>query len=120
MSHVAVTGDQVEIRLSILETVLTFHGTLHIPLRHIRSVSTDPVEHVWWTGVRVGIGIPGASHGTFRTPNGLIFSDYRNGERCLSIELADEHYRRVIVEIDPPQDKSQVQADIQRALAQFA
>lgn len=117
MAWVTVGDGRVRIKLSLLERLLTLHGSLDIPLEHVVSVSVDPVAHAWWRGRRVGVSVPGASHGTFISDGGLSFYDYRNGDRCLTLELRDQRYRRVIVEVDRPQEPSMVKAAIDAALA---
>jgi hypothetical protein len=116
VSRIVIRGDEVNITLNILETILTFHRHITIPLSNIHRVSAEPVNHVWWRGIRLPIGVPGTSHGTFRTVEGKVFASYRNNQRCISLELNhNKRYRYVIVEIDAPQDKNQVKETIERA-----
>lgn len=118
MAHVAIQGERVEIRLSLVEEVLSLHGALHVPLRHVRGVSADPVPAAWWRGVKIGTQLPGVVvAGTFLTGEGAIFYDFRDARRCVTLELRDERYRRVVVQVDPPQEPAQVKAELDAALA---
>ena len=116
MAVVTVEGPEVQIRLRLVEEVLALHGSLHIPLRHIVGVSAAPVPPALWRGFRIGANIPGALvAGTFLTPEGAVFYDIRAGERCVSLDLAGEGYRRVVVELDPGQEPERVAAEIEAA-----
>lgn len=113
MARIEVADGEVRIHLSVVEEVLSLHGALHIPLRHIVGVSADPVPKALWRGVRIGANIPGVLvAGTFLTGDGAIFYDIRQGDRCLTLELAGETYKRVVVEVGPEQDP----ADLARAI----
>lgn len=118
MAHVEVADGEVRIHLSVVEEVLALHGALHIPLRHITAVSAEPVPQAFWRGVRMGANIPGVLvAGTFLTGEGAIFYDIRHGDRCLTLELAGETYRRVVVELGPEQDPAELAGEITAAQA---
>ena len=105
MARIEVGDGELQIHLSVVEEVLSLHGTLHIPLQHITNVSTDPVPPALWRGFRIGANIPGVLvAGTFLTGDGAVFYDIRQGEHCLTLDLAGESYRRVVVEVAPEQD----------------
>ena len=88
-----------------LHKLWAFKSRLEVPLVHIRKVRGDPnVTRGWWKG----IGMPG-SHlpgvliaGTFYQGGKRIFWDVRNPERAIVVELADERYHELIVEVDNP------------------
>jgi hypothetical protein len=116
MAVVTVDSQEVRVRLSVVEEVLALHGSLHIPLRHVVRVSAAPVPPALWRGFRVGANIPGVLvAGTFLTPEGDVFYDIRGGERCLTLELAGEGYRRVVVEVDADHDPEEIAAQIEAA-----
>jgi hypothetical protein len=109
MARIDCDGKRIDIRLSPLDEVLSLHGSLHIPLTHVRSARHEPVPEEWFRGLRIGTNLPGVKvAGTFLTDDGMIFYDFHNPARCLVLELSHEHYRRVIVEVDKDQDPGQV------------
>jgi len=105
MARVELEADRVSMHLSLLDEVLALHGSLHIPYRHIQAAHADPVPETWFRGFRIGTNIPGVKvAGSFYNGEGVMFYDFHNPARCLTLELADEHYRRVVVEVDRDQD----------------
>jgi hypothetical protein len=118
LAQVDLTADAMECHLSLADELLSVHGSLRVAYSHIVSVSTDPVPTEWWRGFRVGTNLPGIKvAGTFFTPDGAIFCDFHRPDRCLTLELAHDHYRRVIVEVGPDQDPAQLAATIRSRTA---
>lgn len=114
MAKVTVDADKVDIQLSLADEVLSLHGAFHIPLSHIVSVSTEPVPHQWLRGIKIGANLPGIKvAATYITPEGVIFYDYRNADRCLTLALNHERYARVVVEVDAGQDLKALATEIQ-------
>lgn len=101
------------VELSIAEGKLTLHvkgadqlwalkSSLEIPLQHIAGVRADPsVAQGWWHGVRLpGTNIPGViTAGTFYQHGQRVFWDVHNPENTIVIELRDERYNELIVEV---------------------
>jgi hypothetical protein len=99
--------------LSVVEGKLVLHvrgvdqfwalkSTLEIPLQHIAGVRADPeVARGWWHGFKlVGSDIPGVLHaGTFYQHGQKIFWDVHNPDNTIVIELHDERYGELIVEV---------------------
>lgn len=102
--------------LKIANGVLTLHvhgadklwalkSSLEIPLQHIRGIRADPeVARGWWHGVRMpGTNVPGVlTAGTFYQHGQRIFWDVHNPENTVVIELHDERYNELIVEVADP------------------
>lgn len=119
MAHVELAGEQVTVRLSPFDKVLSLHGTLQVPLSHITGVEHAPVPAAWFYGFRVGTNIPGVkTAGTFFTRDGTIFYDFHDPSRCLTFHLEHEFYKRVVVEVDQDQDPKALAATIEAARAQ--
>lgn len=115
---IVVGEDAIEIRLTVVEEVLALHGTLRVPLAHIRSVSTEPVPPALWRGVKLGTNLPGLMvAATFVTEEGVVFYDIRHGERCVTLELADDRYKRIVIELDAAHDPADVASAITAAKA---
>ncbi|MCL6595806.1 MAG: hypothetical protein K6V73_06285 [Firmicutes bacterium] len=111
MAHVDLTQDAVVFHLSLADELLSVHGSLRVPYTHIVTVSADPVPVEWWRGFRVGTNIPGIKvAGTFFGPDGAVFCDFHRNDRCLTLELSHDTYRRVIVEVDPDQSAAELAA----------
>jgi len=120
MASVNLTPSNVEIALAPWESILSLHGSLHVPLEHIVSASVEPPPERWrqWFTKLVGTSLPGViALGTFITGDGFVFYDVRGGEKCLVLRLHDERYKAVYLEVHPPQDPEQLADQIERAVA---
>ena len=98
MANVRLSGDQLEIKLEILDQLLAFHGSFRIPLAHVTNAYVSPVADVELEERLRGVG-PGfvATAGIFATPKGLIFCDLDDFEDCLVIEMRGERFPRIAV-----------------------
>ena len=77
-----------------------------IPLEHIAGVRMDAaIAKGWWHGLRCpGTSIPGViTAGTYYTRHQKVFWDVHNPDRAIVIELRDESYDRLVVEVDDPE-----------------
>jgi hypothetical protein len=102
--------------LSIAEGKLTLHvrgadklwafkSSLEIPLVHIAGVRADPkAARGWYHGIRMpGTNVPGViTAGTFYQDGKRVFWDVHNPDNTVVIELKDERYNELIVEVADP------------------
>lgn len=102
--------------LSIAEGKLTLHvrgadqlwalkSSLEIPLAHITGVRADPeVARGWYHGMRLpGTNIPGViTAGTFYQDGKRVFWDVHHPENTIVIDLHDERFKQLIVEVKDP------------------
>jgi hypothetical protein len=80
-------------------------STLEIPLEHIAGVRADPkIAHGWWHGLKlIGTDLPGVLWaGTFFQHGKRIFWDVHNPDNTIVIDLHDERYGELIVEVADP------------------
>jgi hypothetical protein len=80
-------------------------STLEIPLEHIAGVRADPeVARGWWHGFKMaGTDFPGVLlAGTFYQHGKRIFWDVHHPDNTIVIELHDERYAELIVEVADP------------------
>lgn len=88
-----------------LHKLWAFKGRLQVPLAHIKSVRADPnIARGWLKGFRMpGTHLPGVLvAGTFYKDGKRTFWDVRNPERAIVVELVDERYHQLIIEVDNP------------------
>ena len=81
-------------------------SSLEIPLVHIAGVRQDPeIARAWWHGIRLpGTSVPGViTAGTFYQDGKRVFWDVHHPERTIVIDLHDEHYNQLIIEVADPQ-----------------
>lgn len=85
----------------------TFKRRLEIPLANITQIYADPSTKLgWWKGIRLpGTHIPGyIIAGTFYKDGQRIFWDVRNPKNTIVIDLKDERYNQLIVEVENPKE----------------
>lgn len=113
--------------LSLAEGKLTLHvrgadklwalkSSLEIPLVHISGVRADPeIARGWFHGMRMpGTNVPDViTAGTFYQDDKKIFWDVHHPDKTILIELHDEQYNQLIVEVADPQSAVRL---IQQAL----
>ena len=80
-------------------------STLEIPLVHIAGVRADAeIARGWWHGFRMpGTQIPGViTAGTFYQDGKRVFWDVHHPENTIVIDLHDERFNQLIVEVADP------------------
>ncbi|MCY0880532.1 MAG: hypothetical protein OWS74_00910 [Firmicutes bacterium] len=118
-AEIRLEANNLEIHLHMMDEILSLHGKFTIPYAHITSVSADPVPEEWWRGFHViGTRLPFLeTAGTFHTKEGKIFYDFHNSKHCLTFDVKDEAYVRIIVEVEKSQDPQVLAKSIALKLA---
>ena len=105
MVEVSMTDDHLHLEVKGLDKLWAFKSQLDIPLRHVRSVRYDAdAASGWWHGIKLlGTNLPGAlTAGTFYQHGRRVFWDVHDPTRSIIIELHDERYDELIVEVNDP------------------
>ena len=82
-----------------------FKSSLEIPLGHVVEIRADSdAARGWYHGIRMpGTNVPGViTAGTFFQDGKRVFWDVHNPENTVVIELMDERYTELIVEVSDP------------------
>jgi hypothetical protein len=105
VADVTIQGDAVEVKISLVDRLLGFHGSFHIPLAHVTNAYVSSLEDLELqyklAGTNAGFY---KSVGVFANPEGLIFVDVDGKRDCLVIETRGERYPRIAVDLPPDQD----------------
>ena len=108
MVAVQLEGDTVIFTVEGWHKLWAFRSELRIPRSHINSARLDPAAAATWAGLRAGgTYVPGLiTAGTFYL-DGLFdhkptFFDVQHKENTVVIELSDENYARLIIEVEDP------------------
>ncbi|MBN1168433.1 hypothetical protein JXA63_00930 [Candidatus Woesebacteria bacterium] len=93
--------DNLELKFSLIEKILTFHTDFHIHIKNIKSIKEGKLSP-WrrFLGFRCpGTFLPGVFKlGTYYTKEGREFWFWlRNKKYEYTIELKDEKYERLII-----------------------
>jgi hypothetical protein len=102
---VTVAGDVAVFEVEGWDKLWSLKSRLEIPLAHIRGVRRDPnVAQGWWHGIRApGTQLPGViTAGTFYQRGKCVFWDVHRPERVIVVELIDERYDELVIEVENP------------------
>lgn len=105
--HLSVRESNLFIAIKGIDTFLTCKNKLNIPLKNIVAVAPYKGEYnSCFKGIRApGINIPGVvTAGTFYQKGQKIFWDVRDCDKSIMIELKDNSFARIIVEVDNPEE----------------
>jgi hypothetical protein len=103
--RVTVLGGSAVFEVEGLDKLWALKSRLEIPVRHIRGARVDPeIARGWWHGLRTGgTEVPGViTAGTFHQHGRRIFWDVHDPDRTVVVELADERYDELVIEVESP------------------
>ena len=105
MVDVRLSGDKLVLNVEGADKLWALKSSLEIPLQHVVSVKADPeAAKGWYHGLRLpGTNIPGVlTAGTFYHDGKRVFWDVHHPEKTIVVELRDERYNQLIVEVADP------------------
>ncbi len=104
MAKVQVQDGDLVVEVEGLDKLWALKSNLTIPLHHVRGATQDPGIATQRAGIRIGgAQVPGViTAGTFHQDGERIFWDVHNPQNVLVIELHDETYARLVIEVEDP------------------
>ena len=104
MATVSIEGDSLIVEIEGLDKLWALKSRLTIPLINVRGATADPGVVKEPLGLRVpGTQVPRAiTAGTFHVDGERVFWDVHDASRAVVIELTDERYARLVVEVADP------------------
>ena len=105
MVDLSVAEGKLTLHVRGADKLWAFKSSLEIPLVHIAGVRADPeTARGWYHGIRMpGTNVPGViTAGTFYQDGKRVFWDVHHPEKTIVIDLHDERYSELIVEVDDP------------------
>ncbi|GAA2042806.1 hypothetical protein GCM10009839_52160 [Catenulispora yoronensis] len=104
MARVTVDGQTLSVEIEGLDKLWALKSSLTIPLANVRGATVDPGVAKDSKGIRApGTHIRGViTAGTFHIDGERIFWDVHDPAQAVVIELADERYARLIIQVDDP------------------
>lgn len=87
-----------------------FKSELTIPFENIKNAHQNTESVKGWKGWRApGASIPSIiTAGTFYKDGNKIFWDVSNIENCIIVDLKDEEYKQLIIEVENPTEALQI------------
>jgi hypothetical protein len=101
---VNIDGDTLVVEIEGLDKLWALKSRLAIPLANVRGATADPGIAHEPKGIRApGAYIPNViTAGTFHLAGEKVFWDVHDARKAVVIELADERYARLVIEVDDP------------------
>ncbi|WAL66457.1 hypothetical protein ORV05_01130 [Amycolatopsis cynarae] len=104
MARIDIDGDDLVVTIEGLDKLWALKSSLTIPLANVRGATADPGIAKEPKGIRApGAYLPGViTAGTFHLDGERVFWDVHDPAKAVVIELADERYARLVVEVEDP------------------
>lgn len=104
MATISVQGQDLVVEMEGLDKLWALKSKLTIPLAHVRGATVDPGILGEPKGLRApGTHLPGViTAGTFHQDGEKVFWAVHDAQKAVVVELADERYARLVVEVDDP------------------
>ena len=117
MATVKIEGGNLDIKLSLLDRLLTFEGAFRIPLAHITNAYVSDYEELELQynlgGTNLGLL---KTVGVFASPAGIIFCDMTGDADYLVIETRGERFPRIAVQLPDGQDPNAIAHQIMQSV----
>jgi hypothetical protein len=105
VAEVKIQDESLDVNISLVDRLLGFHGSFHIPLAHVVNAYVSSFEALELEykleGTNAGFY---KSVGVFANPQGLIFVDAAGDRDCLVIETRGERFPRIAVQLPAGED----------------
>lgn len=105
-ASIELTAGFLTVRIAGADKLWALRSRLQIPLANVMSARAACTEaRGWLHGMRVGgTHVPGViSAGRFYSHGELVFWDVHDSENAIAIELLDERYDKLVIEVENPQ-----------------
>jgi hypothetical protein len=117
VASVRIEGDYLDIKLSLLDQLLAFNGSFHIPLAHVTNAYVSDLEDLQLQYDLRGINLGYLKTiGVFANPSGIIFCDLAGGGDCLVTETRGERFPRIAVQLAAGEDANALAHQILRSV----
>ncbi|ULE31437.1 hypothetical protein [Mycobacterium sp. IDR2000157661] len=105
MAEVTVEGDRLVVRITGLNKLWALKSRLRIPLDHVRGATADSGIAKEHKGIRApGTHLPRViTAGTYYRDGERVFWDVRDPARVVVIELVEERYARLVLQVGDPE-----------------
>lgn len=109
MITISKNNDHFIFNVNGMHKLWAFKSELSIPFENIIHAHQDTESVSGWKGWKApGISIPSIiTAGTFYKDGNKIFWDVSNIENCIIVDLKDEEYKQLIIEVENPKEALQ-------------
>jgi hypothetical protein len=116
MARIDIDGDNLVVEIEGWDKLWALKSRLEIPLSNVLGATADPGVSREPKGIRApGAYLPGViTAGTFHIDGERVFWDIHDPTKAVVIQLVDERYTRLIIEVADPRKTVDL---IERAIA---
>ena len=99
---VSIEGNNLVFEINGIDVILAIKRTITIPIEHVVSVSTEKVPWAVFEQLKLGgTNLPGiVKDGRYLTADGLMFFEMHHADRCITVSLNHEFYKKIIFEVE--------------------
>jgi len=105
-ARLEITAERLIVHVEGADRLWALKSRLEVPIDHVTGAASATEEaRKWLHGMRVGgAHIPGViSAGRFYSHGQMVFWDVHDPEKAIGIELGDERYGRLVLEVEDPE-----------------
>jgi hypothetical protein len=106
MAQIEITNGSLVVNVTGVGKLLALKSRLEVSLAHVSGVELRPeAARTLWPGFRMpGTHIPGVvTAGSFYASDEWVFWDVHDPDKTIAIQLRDEHYTRLVIQVDDPE-----------------
>lgn len=105
MVTITKSGDHFNFEIQGLHKIWALKSEIRIPVEHIVSAYQDEAQIKKFNFAKIiGTNVPYGLHaGTFYQNGGVIFMDVSDRKNAIIVDLEDEKYKQMIIEVEDPQ-----------------
>lgn len=102
VGEIKVEGNNIIFQLQGIDKILAIKSAIKVPIEHITDVSTERADWNLFKQLRIaGTDFPGKiKEGRFLSKEGLLFYEMRDPDKCITVSLKDERYKKIIFEVE--------------------
>lgn len=113
---ISIVGGNLVFEIHGVDEILSIKRTLEVPLEHVVSASDDDTGWQFPQVKVAGTSLPGVvKDGRFLSSDGMMFFEMHHPERCVTVTLDHDTYKKIVFEVD---DKEKTAKMINDAVAQ--
>jgi len=107
---IKIYGNNLVFEINGIDVILAIKRTITIPLDHIISVSTEKIPWAIFQQLKmVGTNVPGIiKDGTYLTGDGLMFSEMHHSDKCITVTLNHEVYKKIVFEVEDKETAAKI------------
>ena len=107
---IEIEGENLVFEIHGVDEFLALKKRIEIPLQYVSSVSTDKVNWINMSEMRVaGANLPGVvKDGRFHSSDGWIFYEVHDPDKCVTIELNHAKYKRIVFQVEDKEEAAEL------------